>query len=262
MNAKRPSVILFVFIIAALVVLCFFTVPIFHSHIDPGPASVVDIGPDVQSGDVVTFGHYPHTEAGDDSTPIEWLVLDVQADRVLLISRYGLDVKPYNALNTDITWENSTLRAWLNSVFLDNAFSADERTAILVTDVDNSIDQGYGKYKYSTDVGGNTLDSVFLLSWAEANRYFGVRHSDVWGFENTKACMEPTAYAVKKGTYPHYSIVQIPDGPYAAWWLRSPGFENDRALLVLIDGNVYYRGVAWSACVRPALWLNLEAGVF
>ena len=65
----------------------------------------------VTVGQSVTLGHYPQTAAGDDRTPIEWTVLDVRGGKALVISRYGLDAKPYHTEYTDVTWETCTLRA-------------------------------------------------------------------------------------------------------------------------------------------------------
>lgn len=45
-----------------------------------------------------------------------------------------------------------------------------------MTTVDNSKAQGYSGY--STDGGNNTEDKVFLLSYAEANKYFGALVTD------------------------------------------------------------------------------------
>ena len=87
----------------------------------------------VAVGDVVTFGKYPQTAAGTDQTPIEWIVLDVQDGKALLLSKYGLEMKQYNTEYTDITWETCTLRTWLNSDFLNKAFSSEEQSAILIT---------------------------------------------------------------------------------------------------------------------------------
>ena len=61
----------------------------------------------------------------------------------MLISRYALDVKPYNTQRVDITWEQCTLRAWLNNDFINTAFTTDEQAAILLTNVDNSVAQLY-----------------------------------------------------------------------------------------------------------------------
>ena len=84
----------------------------------------------VKAGQYVKFGHYPQTAAGNDNTPIEWLVLAVQGNRALLLSRYELDAKPYNTLKTGVTWETCTLRTWLNGEFLNKAFTAEEKTGI------------------------------------------------------------------------------------------------------------------------------------
>lgn len=60
--------------------------------------------PFTKVGNIVTFGHYPQTSDGNDSTPIEWLVLDVQDGKSLLISRYALDSQLYNSEFVDMTW--------------------------------------------------------------------------------------------------------------------------------------------------------------
>lgn len=97
-------------------------------------------------GNYITFGTYPQTEAGNDESPIEWMVLERKGKNALLISRYGLDAQPFNNSNTDITWEECTLRQWLNITFFNKAFTRAERTLILTTAVDNSESQCYDQY--------------------------------------------------------------------------------------------------------------------
>lgn len=138
-------------------------------------------------GNYVTFGRYPQTKAGKDKTPIEWLVLARDGSKALLISRYGLDAQPYNTTNSEVTWETCTLRTWLNSTFYNKAFSSAEQAAILTTNVDNSKYQCYSGW--STNGGNNTQDKVFLLSYAEANKYFDVTHDNS---SNTKSRVAPT----------------------------------------------------------------------
>lgn len=129
-------------------------------------------------------------------TPIEWLVLARDGNKALLISRYWLDAQPYNTDHTSVTWETCTLRTWLNVTFYNKAFSSDEQAAILTTSVDNGKNQGYSKW--STSGGNNTEDKVFLLSYAEANKYFGVTYDNI---SNTKSRVAPTAYAIAHGTW-------------------------------------------------------------
>ena len=209
-------------------------------------------------GNYVTFGEYPQTTAGEDMTPIEWLVLARNGNKALLISRYGLDAQPYNIVYTDVTWENCTLRTWLNWTFYNKAFSSAEQSAILTTNVDNSKKQCYSGY--STDGGNNTQDKVFLLSYAEANKYFGVTYDNS---SNTKSRVAPTAYAIAHGGWTSSSN-KTADSTYAGrWWLRSPGRRQSNAASVFADGSLLDLSVgSGSASVRPALWVNIEMNVF
>ncbi len=210
------------------------------------------------AGNHVTFGHYPQTSGGNDSTEIEWLVLARDGNKALLISRYGLDAKPYNEEYVDITWEKCTLRTWLNGAFLNKAFTAQEQTGIVLSSVDNSSTQGYSKW--STGGGNNSQDKVFLLSYAEANKYFGVTNESS---SNTKTRVAPTAYAIKQGANTS-SRNKTVDGIDAGWWwLRSPGLIQSYAALVYYYGSLYSNDVNYfSGCVRPALWINLESDIF
>lgn len=188
-------------------------------------------------------------EAGNDETPIEWLVLDCDGDNALLLSRYGLDIQSYNDEYEEITWEICTLRTWLNDDFINRAFTTDEQAAILLTNVDNSSKQGY----WSTSGGNDTQDKIFLLSYAEANEYLGVTRI----YSNTQSSVSPTAYAIAQGA----STSVIDTGN---WWLRSPGDDQDCASCVtrtigsLSCAKVYYDDI----CVRPALWVDINSGIF
>ena len=73
-------------------------------------------------GDIIKFGNY---FINDDTTkePIEWRVLEVSNDKALLITKDAIDCKPYNYEMRNITWENCTLRQWLNNEFINQAFS-------------------------------------------------------------------------------------------------------------------------------------------
>ena len=188
-------------------------------------------------GNYVTFGSYPQTAAGDDMTAIEWLVLAREGKKVLLISRYGLDAQKYHSESTAITWRNCSLRTWLNSTFLNKAFTATEQSAILMTTVDNST---------------STHDKVFLLSYEEANKYLGITKD---GYYNEKFRVEATAYAKERGA--HISVDNA-----IWWWLRSPHYV-DKAPYVTPGGYTDSTFIVYSSnAIRPALWVNLESGIF
>ena len=208
----------------------------------------------VQSGRQITFGHYPQTANGNDNTPIEWLILARDEQKILIVSKYGLDAQPYNKDYTSVTWETCTLRKWLNGTFYNKAFSSAEQAAILTTNVDNSKSQCYSGW--NTSGGNNTEDKVFLLSYAEANKYFGVTHDTT---SNTKSRVAPTAYAIAQGAYTYYSNKTADETDAGRWWLRSHGFYQSSAAGVRTDGSLdYYRVDDDSDSLRPALWVNLN----
>ena len=204
-------------------------------------------------GDHVTYGRYPQTAEGNDETPIEWLVLDVQGDKALLLSRYGLDTMPYNTEYEDVTWETCSLREWLNGDFLNRAFSAEEQKAIPVTDVDNG--KGQGNSEWDTSGGNDTQDRVFLLSFAEACRYLGASLDH----DSMKPRVAPTAYLLEKGVWIE-DETKTDDGATAGWWwLRSPGSWQDNAVGVAPGGSFYDIYVIGDHIIRPALWIDTGA---
>ena len=197
-------------------------------------------------GDYVSFGSYEQdNDTANGKEDIEWLVLDKQDDKILVISKYGLDAKPYNKEYTDITWEKCTLRSWLNDDFYNAAFNADEKKAIVQTEV--SADKNP---KYNTSPGNDTTDNVFLLSINEVNKYFSS--------DSARQCAA-TAYAIEQGAYTN-SDYKVDVGFSCWWWLRSPGFFRNCAAAVYYDGSVDHLGSDvdyGNDCVRPALWINL-----
>ena len=213
----------------------------------------------VTIGDTITFGSYEQDNNLDNGPePIEWMVLDIQDGKAFLLSRYGLDTKPYNTVDTDITWEACSLRRWMNSDFIDAAFSKDEQSAILITEVDNSDAQGCSRYIIYG--GNNTQDKTFLLSFSEANRYLGVKHWTEDDENNKKSRVAPTEYAIQAGADAHSYDLTADGEPAGAWWLRSPGELPNSASDVFSLGRLGYGLVNLDGLVvRPALWLDLNA---
>ena len=208
------------------------------------------------AGSYVTYGVYPQTASGGDSTPVEWLVLDVQGEKALLLSRYGLDVQPYHTTLRQITWEECTLRAWLNETFINAAFTPDEQQAILTTAVDNGDGQRYTGWN---TVGGNdTEDRIFLLSYAEANQYLGVQYYRNDDRTNTRSRVTPTAYAMGKGAWTSDKNKTADGDPAGVWWLRSPGALQDEGADVSAEGALAWSSSVDYSCdiVRPALWVD------
>ncbi len=210
-------------------------------------------------GNMVRFGRYEQdNNTSNGPEEIDWIVLDYDEvnHKALLLSRYGLEAMPYNTEETDTTWEKCTMRMWLNGEFLNKAFSAAEQSVILTTAVDNSKSQGYSEW--NTDGGNNTEDRIFLLSYAEVNRYLDVTYDD-----NMKSRVTPTAYARAHGAVIS-GFDKTEDGAAAGfWWLRSPGLLQDLAANVHSYGSLDFHDVHNdNVVVRPAFWVNLESDIF
>lgn len=205
-------------------------------------------------GSIVVFGRYEQ-DGNEENGPeeIEWIVLDVKGGKSLLLSRYALDVQPYHTKSKKITWKDCSLRKWLNGEFLKAAFSKEERSLILKTKVDNSRKQGYQKWK-KTKGGKDTKDKIFLLSYMEANKYFGTSFRG----ENSEEAMAPlTEYAMRKGADFPMLRWQEGDPAYGSWWLRSPGYVQVDAAVINSTGNVVdYNINSGETCVRPAMWVK------
>lgn len=102
-----------------------------------------------------------------------------------------------------------------------------------------------------------TQDKVFLLSYAEANKFFGVTKEDTHNFA---ARLQPTAIATKNGAKTSKTY-KTTDGAEAGWWwLRSPGNDLANASYVDSDGSLHSTRIDdATGLVRPAIWVDLNA---
>jgi len=192
-------------------------------------------------GDVITFGKYEQDNIlNNGPEPIEWRVLAVENGRALLISKYGLDTKPYHEKNDSITWEKCSLREWLNEDFYNKAFDSSEKSRILQVIIKNPNNR-----THRTQGGKDTRDNIFLLSIDEANQYFASG--------DDRMC-QSSDFAIENGAWVDK------DNGNSEWYLRSPGNSSSKAACVsLFDGHINEYGIdSYSKrAVRPAFWLDL-----
>ena len=190
-------------------------------------------------GDTVKFGAYRQNGANPEA--VEWKVLDIKDGKALLISKYGLDSKRYHVARKDVTWENATLRKWLNEEFLNTAFSDSEKAMIPTVTV--SADRNP---TYDTNQGNATQDKIFLLSVSEAKKYFAN--------DDERKC-QFTAFAKKNGMKSG-----LTNG--CDWLLRTSGYKPNTAANVSTSGYVTEIGnfvSVSSYAVRPSLWVDMKA---
>ena len=195
--------------------------------------------PDIQAGSYITFGAYEQdNDTSNGKEDIEWLVLARDKNKALLISRYALDVQPYSQHITEVPWENSFMRKWLNDAFLNEAFSSEEQNSIITSTV--TADEN-PLHKLSQ--GNDTEDKVFLLSAAEAYEYFET--------DSARVC-EMTDYCYAQSP----NLARLP-----GWWLRSLNAAHVAAVIDPFKGNVQIGGdyvTAISPNIRPSIWIDLK----
>lgn len=218
---------------------------IYCGHWSLGTATAYDDAPytglrSASVGSIVTFGSYEQDGMyNNGAEPIEWIVLDRRGDRVLLLSRYGLDAQPYHQTSTAVNWSNSYIRQWLHSDFYNEAFTTDEQEMIATTQNATPVNSNN-----AGSPGPNTNDKVFLLSSTEATKYLPSPESRM---------VKATSYALMRGAGTNYSQNSF-------WWVRSYADGSRRkVLMVNSQGNVYASYMNdYEAVVRPAIWIEVE----
>ena len=173
-------------------------------------------------------------------------MVDEKDGKILVISKYGLTSKRYHETVEDVTWETCTLRNWLNSDFVDEAFSKEEKQRIPTM----NIEAGSDPFTNESE-GNDTQDQVFLLSVTEVEKYFSS--------DDAKKC-ETTLYAKVRN-------------PIREWWLRTPGVDpepNGAELYVspyryqntFVNDNGIINNGGWTThdmIVRPAMWIDISS---
>ena len=186
-----------------------------------------------KSENLVTFGNY-------DSRKIEWIVLDKQDDKMLLMTKDIIDCCAYDYSEDDITWEKCDLRRWLNNTFYNQAFGTGEKGLILKTDVENKKNP-----EYQTSGGNDTKDKVFILSYDESHKYLS-------GDSSRQAA---SAVGAKNRN------LYVDENGYSFWWLRTPGKYSNTACYVDHLGSTKKAGLMNRSNyigVRPVIWVTLK----
>ena len=232
------------------------------------------IDPNFKVGDTVVFGKYE--QDGDTSNgkeDIEWQVLKIESNRILVISKYALDLHRYNKNYSPVTWEESELRKWLNGDFLNDSFSSDERKQIPTVSIENK-----GNAFYGIPDENNTEDKVFCLSLEEAETLFGdynrYDEEKAYGFNQKLICSPVEKIADQPGfitftiTEDHYNNI-LKDMGYTPdvigvtgihWYLRTSNITGVTGLDVAQNGCTgagYTNDLAdGEIAVRPAMYIE------
>lgn len=201
----------------------------------------------------VKFGKY-YIDGTNKMTkqPIEWFILDKTDGVALLISKYVLDSKKFDENRETSTWEDSSLRKWLNDEFYNVAFNDEEKQSILPY-----VDTG---------------DNVFLLNDKEYGAYFSKNYIKI--NRRLKSSTMPSYmpfYAMEKGvdyiTYEGNQFSYTEPTRYAQygldlvsgiWWSRDQSLDGD------YEGNIAFNSYTWvegTDGYKDCIQANMEEGV-
>ena len=211
----------------------------------------------IKAGDTILYGHYEQDgNLSNGKEPIEWIVLNVENGRALVISKYVLDVCRYyiddypDVCNTIYVWGNSNLRYYMNNDFKNAAFTPEELANIPLVTIQNPDASDF--YSIFGEMGEDytpylspTQDQIFALSYQELLKYsLGPVNSltyPCWGYASPYFIAKATPYTesrsyFKNGTITlencnklfgancNYPAECIGMEGYS-WYLRTPGYR-------------------------------------
>ena len=212
---------------------------------------------EAEVGDIVYFGAYEQDgNTYNGSEYIQWYVVDKKGGKATLLSVYCLEGKAYHEYDEAVTWEDCTLREWLNDDFYNAAFVSSEMDAIASVTLENT-----GHPLFGGESSNSTTDKVYLLSLEDFETYFGIpmdpdtnpmmtgEYTDWYDyalycydkFDGIPA--EPTAAAIdnkiwymtesQAAGYPDYALGKCD------WWVRNPGYvDNSYASAIYTSADV------------------------
>ena len=226
---------------------------------------------DAKIGDIVQMGTYEQDGDAETEDPICWDVLDKDGDAVLLISHDVIAYQRFSDSRKCVIWEDSEIRTWLNQEFYAEAFDETEQASIRETTLENPSTVGFAAH---VDPSGDvqvresrpdTKDKIFLLSWKEAEQYYGNCLTDASGLgrrpsravlQKRKAIVTDLIIEELPAMYPYCR--HLPDGTERLpWMLRSTGMKDYTILVIGYEGKWdqdypdSYNGV------RPVMWVNV-----
>ena len=168
---------------------------------------------------VLTFGKYM-------DEPIEWTILKWEDSKCLLVSSKCLEMCAYADYCDSLEWNKTPMRKFLNTTFLQAAFTKSEATLIAETKIDDIA-----------------KDKLFILTREEIETYFPT--------EEHREC--DLSYHLQRS---------LPFDPNKnRWWLRTEGTGYRTLAFVDNQGVIHQEGDVVSTrynTIRPAMWLEVQ----
>ena len=233
---RKLSLRIFFIIALPVLLLCGCNAPGTGGDVLPTSADTPEkIYMDYLPGTIVRYGSYEQdNDTGNGAEPIEWVVLANEGSRVLLITCDVIELQKMHSNFNTVSWKDTSLRKWLNSTFINAAFSADEQSIIQETETMNGI-----------------TDKVFILSNSEIDeieKYIAFN----------KDLLRPKASKrVLAKAHPNSLFIDI-NKERSSWWTRTSAGTASYCY-VSMQGEICRQAQLaqnQEIGIRPALWVE------
>ncbi len=172
-------------------------------------------------GETIVFGAYEQDyNIANGKEDIEWIVLDVNGGKALLISKHCIDAKLFSEASAE--WESSQTREWINDTFLRIAFTNEERSLIA-----------------PSRAADGTMDTVTLLSLQETEKYLST----------------PAERLSGSTEYKRLQLANDIDPTYCYWNIKNGAFVSPRGDILNAENAANapkYVGI------RPVIWIYCD----
>ena len=161
--------------------------------------------------------------------PLKWQVLTVEKTKAFVVCKQILCNRKFDIDDKYNAWNDTDLRNWLNTIFIERAFNNEEKEKILTTSIITEVDR-----EGEIIISDETQDKIFILSTRELWNYLPKNSIDCdapyWLRDRNDDFM--SSY------YPVYSMeyLNINNEPY---------ISTERA-------PTKYLGI------RPAMWIDIS----
>lgn len=213
--------------------------------------------------------HYTYDNPGHkyhyfECESITWRVLSLTSGRATLIADKALDCFPYHNDDSGKSWQDSSLRQYLNIDFYNKAFTSQEHLAIR-----SHVSYETINHDYDVSTGKTCEDNVYLLDQDEmfaSNKAASYGFYAGSGYDDPAKRFKSTTYAKFKGAW--YSPVEGYRGN-CFHFMRTAGYKEGYVSYICDFGYIYSRGTSadcFDAGIVPVIdvdlmemdWLTVE----
>lgn len=186
-------------------------------------------------GDTYIFGKYEQDgDLTNGAEDLEWVVLNMEEDTALLVSKYILEAMEFNYdenanSSQTVSYADSSIRTFVNDTFYNEAFTQDEKSLILpltITETDNS-----------NNVLATSDNYVFLPTYEMFRQY--MTNSSIELYDMTDA-----AYA------------QTETSTSGIWWTSTVNSTGNKAYTAYNTDSTTLKAFTTISGVRVAIYVN------